>query len=280
MSIINAVLRVVFDAALYPFRTLHPLVGLTLVSVVFGVFALLAFKWTSNQKKLDEVKRRIHAGLFEIRLFNDDLGAIFRAMFAILRHNVTYIRLSLVPLAVMLPPFVLVVAQLQFHYGYDGLEPGDTTLVKMEMVEVEYDAEDRPIRPDVRLEVPDGLAIEAGPVFAPSLKELTWRIAAEDWGDHELVFHVGGETLTKTVQVSQGLIARRSTVKPSSFVDQILYPAEPPVPSSVPVARITLDYPPADAGIGWESEIAWLVAFLVLSIVAAFALRKPLGVTI
>ena len=275
MSILNAVLRAVFDGALYPFRTLHPLVGLTLVSVVFGVFALLAFKWTSDQEKLDRVKRRIHAGLFEIRLFNDDLGAIFRAVFAILLHNATYIRLSLVPLAVMLPPFVLVVAQLQFHYGYEGLAPGDRTLLQVEMSD-DWQGE----RPDVRLEAPAGLAVDAGPVWVPSLKELTWRIAAEEWGDYEIVLHVGGETVTKTVQVAAGVVSRRSTVKPSSFVDQILYPAEPPVPASVPIARITLDYPPGDGGIGWESEIAWLVVFLVLSIVAAFALRKPLGVTI
>ena len=108
MSILNAALRFVFDAVLYPFRELHPLVGLILVSLVFGVFALLVFKWTSNQVGLDQVKRRIHAGLFEIRLFNDNLMAIFRAFFEILRHNLTYLRLAFIPLLWMIVPFVLI----------------------------------------------------------------------------------------------------------------------------------------------------------------------------
>lgn len=276
MSIINAVMRFLFDAVLYPFRELHPLVGLTLISAVFGVFALLLFKWTSDQDRLDRVKRKIHAGLFEIRLFNDDLRAIFRAMFEILRHNLTYFRLSLVPLLWMLVPFVLVVAQLQFHYGYEGLKPGDTTNLTVEL------SGDWPLgtRPEARLEAPAGLEVEAGPVWAPSVQELTWRVAAKEWGDHELRLTVEGETVTKTVNVGED-ISRRSPVRPSTFLDQVLYPAEPPLPGSGPIARIELRYPPADAGIeGWESEITWLVVFLVLSIVFAFALRKPLGVTI
>ena len=283
MSIVNAALRFVFDAALYPFRELHPLVGLTLVSLVFGVFALLVFKWTSNQANLGEVKRRIHAGLFEIRLFNDDLKAIFRAFFDILRHNLSYLRLSAVPLLWMIGPFVLIVAQLQFHYGYEGLEPGAKTLVKMELKEDRLEREEDGAlkRPDVRLEVPSGLRVDGGPVWAPPLKELTWRIAAEEWGDYELTFHVGGETVTKTVQVADN-VARRSTVRPSSLLDQILYPAEPPLPGASVISRITLDYPPANAGLfaGWEGELTWLIVFFVLSVVFALALRKPLGVTI
>ncbi len=280
MSILNAAMRFVFDAVLYPFRELHPMVGLSLVSLVFGVLALLAFKWTSDQEKMEQVKRRIHAGLFEIRLFNDDLRAIFRAMFAILRHNLTYLRLSLIPLFVMLIPFVVVVAQLQFHYGYEGLEPGATTLVTMELTDDWRGGRSIDTRPEVHLTTPDGLRVDAGPVWAPTLNELTWRIAAEDWGDYELAFDVEGETVTKTVQVADN-ISRRSTIRPTSFVDQILYPAEAPVPSSAPVAKISMKYPHGNAGIeGWESELTWLWVFLVLSIVFAFALKKPLGVTI
>lgn len=290
MSILNAVLRAVFDAALYPFRGLHPLVGLTLVSLIFGVFALLVFKWTSDQEKIERVKNKIYAGLFEIRLFNDNLRAIFRAMFEILRHNLTYMRLSLIPLFVMLVPLVLVVIQLQFHYGYEGLEPGDTTHLKVvmkngwrgerpagdEMSEEQW----RAVRPDVRLGLPKGLRVEAGPVWAYHKNELVWRIAAEEWGDYDLVFDVGGQRVTKSLQVSHGVIARRSTVRPASFLDQILYPAEPPLPGSLPIAKITVDYPPADGGVGWHNDLAWLGVFFVLSVIFAFALKKPLGVTL
>ena len=35
----------------------------------------------------------------------------------------------------MIVPFVLIIAQLQFHYGYQGLEPGSPVLVKVELDE-------------------------------------------------------------------------------------------------------------------------------------------------
>ena len=96
---------------------------------------LLIFKRTSNQTRLAAVKQQIHAAIFEIRLFNDDLRAIFRAQGEILRHNLTYLRLSLVPMLWMIVPFLLVIAQLQFHYGYCGLRVGQPVLLKVQVRE-------------------------------------------------------------------------------------------------------------------------------------------------
>ena len=120
MSFINALLRPLFDTLLYPFRDLPPIVGITVVSLVTAIGLLIVFKHTSNQKALEDVKRHIHAGLFEIRLFNDDFRAIMRAQGDILRHNLRYMRYSMVPMVWTLPPLVLIIAQLQFHYGYEG----------------------------------------------------------------------------------------------------------------------------------------------------------------
>ena len=126
---INSALGSVFDLLLRPLAPLPPLASLALVSLVTAVIMLLVVRRTSNQRALDQVKRQIHAALFEIRLFNDDLSAIFRAQGDMLRHNLTYLRLSLAPMVWMFVPFVLVIAQLQFQYGYDGLEIGHPVLV-------------------------------------------------------------------------------------------------------------------------------------------------------
>lgn len=276
MSLLNTVLRALFDALLFPFRGLHPLVGLGVVSLVVAIGMLFVFKWTSNQKALDAVKRRIHASLFEIRLFNDDFRAIMRAQFDILRHNLHYVSLSFVPLLWMIVPLILVMAQLQFHYGYQGLELGQPVLLKVELQE-----KGQATRPAIELEAPAGIKVEAGPVWIPAEGELAWRIAAEQKGDYELTFKLDGATYTKTVRARDEVV-RRSTLRPGgSFVDQLLYPAEAPLPSEAPIKAIELAYPPGDAGIaGWDNELTWMGVFFVLSLVFAFALRGPLGVTI
>ena len=62
MSLLNSILRAIFDGLLYPARSWPPLLSLAIISLVVGIVMLLVFKVTSNQTKLADVKRRIHSG--------------------------------------------------------------------------------------------------------------------------------------------------------------------------------------------------------------------------
>jgi len=289
MAAINAVLSTVFDAILAPFSGFPPLVGLTIVSLVTAIAMLMVFKATSDQDGLAAVKKKIHACLFEIRLYNDDLRAILRAQGELLVHNLHYMRFSLAPMAWMIVPFVLLVAQLQFHYGYEPIQPGQTALVKVALSEGWEDAVpvsevDGFTKPVARLEAPAGVEITSPAIWIPTESELDWRIKGETPGDYDLTIHLGqdGETsITKRVRVGGGggAIERMSPIRPDgSFLDQIIYPAEAPLPDG-PIHRITVTYPDADVWfLGWNTH--WLVVFFILSIVFAFALRNRFGVTI
>lgn len=278
MAPINSLLSTLFDALLSPFRGLNPLVGLTLVSLVVAVAMLLVFKHTSNQKALDQIKRNIHASLFEIRLFNDDLVAIMRAQVDIVRHNLTYIRLSLWPLIWMIVPLVLILAQLQFHYAYRGLRPGEPVLLTVHL----KGAGPAPIydpKPKASVEPGSGVKVETPSVWIPLERQLVWRISGEQEGDHEITIHVDGASETKTVRVRDDVVRRSPLRVGSNLFDQIIYPAEPPLGSSSPIASIELDYPDRDIevlGVGMH----WMIIFFGLSMIFAFTLRRPFGVTI
>jgi uncharacterized membrane protein (DUF106 family) len=280
----NTLLRTVFDTLLAPFRSLPPIVGLLAVSLVAGIGTLLVFKSTSNQPKLEEVKRQIHACLFEIRLFNADLPAILRAQMEILRHNVTYFRLAAVPMLWMIVPFFVVVAQLQFHYGYRGFRPGQDFIVKVHLKDgwersAALAPSQVPIRPTAMLQAPAGLTVETPPVWIPSQRELAWRLRADRWGDYVLALRLGDQQYSKTVQVSPQ-VRRRSPVRlEPGFVNGLLYPAEDPLPKGAPVSGITVGYPDEPVSIfGWG--VNWLIVFFVLSAAFAFALRGRFGVTL
>ncbi len=292
MSWLNAPLRGLFDAVLFPFRSLHPWIGLGVLSALVGVAMLLLFKATSDQKRLEATKRQIFAGLFELRLFNDDFRAILRAQAYILRHNLRYLGLTLKPMLFALPPLVLVVAQLQFHYGYRGLAPGETTRLTVRLKEGAAAA----TRPRIDVEVPEGVRLDSAGVWAPAVRfeaglakrlfsgkrvvtfpEMTWRIAAERPGSYALRIMVEATPYDKTVVVSEAVV-RRSPIRPApSFVDQLIYPAEPPVPAEGPVAEIRLAY--RDAGT-WLGIPSWMIFFFVASLVFAYALKGRFGVTL
>lgn len=286
MWILNNILNMVFDGLLFPFRTLHPLVGLTAVSVLGSIGMLMAYKKTSNQDGIEAVKRQIHACIYEIRLFSDDFRAIMAAQFRILGHNLKYLGLSLVPVVWMIIPFVLVVAQMQFHYGYSGLEPGETAIVKVVLKdEANLTAGGGGAGgllsagpgEALALEAPDGIALDSPQLWIPELNEVDWRIEAMEPGTFELVVRAGSDSYTKSVRVSDDVV-RRSPIRHSGgFLDSLLYPAEQPLPSDAPIESISIIYPePGISVFGWE--INWLILFIIMLILIAFALRKPFGV--
>ena len=283
MNIVHAPLRALFDILLFPFRTLPPLAGLAAVSLATGVAMLLVFKATSNQRRLEAIKRQIHAGLFEIRLFNDDLRAILRAQFEILRHNMTYLRLTAVPMLWMIVPLFFLIAQLQFHYGYGGLEPERTSILKVRLAggwerDPSRLAPGSSGRPAIEVEAPAGLVIERPGVWMPALNEMNWLLRPTAPGDYEISIRLGDEIATKTAHVS-GDVVRRSPARVSGFLDQLIYPAEAPLPAGSPLDSIHVVYPDRGVNVlGWS--IHWLIAFFVLTLVFAFLLRNRLGVTI
>lgn len=277
MSILNALLRLLVDGLLYPFRGLPPIVGLAVVSLLTSVLLLIVFKKTSNQKALEAVKRKIHAGLFEIRLFNDDFRSILRSQADILRHNLTYLRYSTVPMIWTLPPLVLLIAQLQFHYGYESLHVGRSALVKATV----RASDESGSKPAIRLEAPGpGIEVEEPPVWIPSLREMAWRIEPRTAGDYELRIVTGSESVTKSVRVMDGSdsVLRRSPLRVRGFLDELLYPAEPPLPSSA-FESIAVTYPEADVDV-FGFELHWMIVYFVLSIAFAFLLRGTFKVTI
>lgn len=277
MATLNSLLRQLFDLLLSPFAGLPSVVPVTAISVVVGVAMLWVYKKTSNQQKIEDVKQQIFASVFEIRLFNDNLPAIFRAQGDIFRRIPRYLSLSFVPLAWMLLPMVLLIAQLQFHYGYQGLQPGQPVLLKATLKPGASLPQDAAGALDVALSAPEGLKVEAGPVWVPALREVSWRLAAERPGSYQLTLKAGSESLTKTA-VSSEKNLRRSPIRVGGAVlDQLLYPAEDPIPATSPFAEVKLDYPEAEVNLlGWHTH--WLIAFFVLSLVAAFALKGWMGV--
>lgn len=284
MSLIAALLRTLVDAALAPFRGASPVLGLALISAVTAVVMLLVFKWTSDQPGLALVKRKIHACLFEIRLFNDDFPALFRAQGEILRHNLTYLRKSFVPMIYMIVPLVLVLPHLQSHYGYDALVPGNPAILTATLA----DGHGMPAtttghasagRPVVSLETPAGLRVETPPVWIPSLRQYNWRIVAERPGDYSIILHYGSISESKRIRVSDRVVLLSPERLTEGFANQLMFPGEPPLPADGPFRALEIAYPERAINIfGWH--IHWMWAFFILSIVIAFALRTPFGVTL
>ena len=120
----------------------------------------------------------------------------------------------------------------------------------------------------------------------PAEQTLSWRLQIDQPSDGELTVVVGGEQLAKSFR-SGPSAGRRSPLRPDrSFWKQLVYPAEPPLPAAGPVEQIAFTLPPVTVNLlgwtvrEWAGVPAWMIVYFLLSIVFAFALRKPFGVQI
>jgi hypothetical protein len=65
----------------------------------------------------------------------------------------------------------------------------------------------------------------------------------------------------------------------SGVLNLLLYPSEPALPSGAPVSQIAVPYPePGLDVLGWR--VHWLIVYVAISMAAAFALAKRMGVTL
>ena len=87
--------------------------------------------------------------------------------------------------------------------------------------------------------------------------------------------------IRKSLRVTDSVVRLSPTRPDSSFLAQLEWPSEKPLPSDSGLHEITLAYPDGDVSLaGWHFEwrYAWMVVFFVLTMVVAIALRGPLGV--
>lgn len=276
MSVLNGFMTGLFDILLFPFRAMPALVGLLVFSIVCGIVFLLLFKYTSPQKTIKKIKNRIKAGLYEVRLYKDDLGIIFQANKSLLANNGLYISCCIIPLVPMVILIAPVLFQLDARYGISPLEEGDVTLLKVVL------SENVDIRSaEVELEVPEGLTLEAGPVRIPSKREWAYRLKVNKAGHYDLGVSVNGKDYTKSIDAEEDLakvspIRIRASLSENAFY----YPAEQAWPADALVESIEVKHDRKDMlGISGD-YFPWLIIFCVVALAAGFAFKGVFKVTI
>lgn len=264
MRYFNYAITGLFDALLWPFRTLPPIWGLAFISVLTGIAMLFVFKLTSRQEKIRAAKDLIKGYLLQIRLYRDDLQLMFAAQKGILKANLTYLKYSVVPIAFIIVPVVLIMIQLNLRYGASPVEPGQPFIVKAVF--------DRRIPDDVALSGGEVFTVETPPVRIERLKEVDWRARADEPGNGTLTITADGNEVAKKVIVGVGPVRRVPAVRESGLYDQLMFPGEAPIESEAGIKSIEVIYPPPQLyilGIGFS----WIIVFFGLSVVGGFALK-------
>jgi hypothetical protein len=256
-----------FSFILKPFENGNAHGGLIFISVITGAVMLFLFKLTSNQEGMKAVKTRIGAYFLEMRLYKDDISAVMSSQRRILRANLGYMKLALIPAAVMIVPVILIMVQLNLRYVTDGLMPGDTAMVKVKVTE----GTDVMLE-DIRLQTGPGIEKASPAVRIASLGETDWKIRIKDKGVHDIVISGASGEMTLPVFSTDRIVPVFTIFKKSSITEMIFNPGAPRIPKALPFESVEIKYPSKSFNWGLFS-LSWLWSFLIISMLFGVLLK-------
>jgi len=230
------------------------------ISILAGMGILIVLRYTSDQTTVRRAKGIAQAHLLEFRLFMDDPVLVLRAQRDLIVANFRFVKLLLRPFLWMLVPMALLLAFLESFYGHAPLRVGDAAILTASL---------KNSAAVLTLQAPAGFAVETPAVRVLADHQVSWRIRPLRAATGELQVLHDGRPVTKRITAGSGvsfLSERRGTL-----LGLLLHPAEPPVPGNE-IEWIEIQYPPAVV-----LHLHWLVWFLAVSAITAFALRRHFG---
>ena len=248
------------------------LAGLTVVAAGVGAAMLWVFGRTSNQGHMKQIKRRVRAGLLELRVFVDEPAVSLRAQKTLLAANLRYLGLALRPALWMAVPLGLLLIHLESFYERAPLPLAEPAMVTMHMT-ADWD----PAAPPPELIAPPNVAILGPPVRAAAAREVSWRIVPFSPLSERLQFRFKGQEVSKRIEAGDGyrfVTGRRVR----SAWETIFSPGENRLRADF-AEWIDVSYPEVSMRL-FGFRVNWLVWFLAVSMAAALLLKKRFGVVI
>lgn len=253
------------------------LISLTVLGILTGVAILPVFGRFSNTAGIALAKRKIRAALYEFRLFGDEPRLVFRAQGQLLLWNARYLGWMLKPAAVVILPILALTMSMDTVYGHRPLRVGEDTLITARVAD---DVDLNKLSPELR---GNNVAVESPSVRLPDQHQVVWEMRAIAPGKGKLILSVPGNgtaenAAQKSVNVGPGLHIL-SDRRVTSVWSWLIYPGEKLLPRDGRFRWIEIQYPDAQV-ILFGFGIPWIVWFILVSWITAFALRKPFGVII
>jgi hypothetical protein len=232
-----------------------------LAGALCGIATLLAMRRFSDQEAIRVAKSRMLAHLYELRLFGDDPRLVLRAQKSLLTWNLRYLRLALLPAAIVAIPAILIALQLNALYGKRALTQGEATVVTVELKPETSVSSMNPV-----LTSSPAFRVESLPVRIEELRQICWRVRATGNADGILTLTLPGEAVERSIRAGPGL-RYVSAACASSVLGFVIDGCR--IHSNL-VESISIEY---------AEGSYWLLWFALFWFVAMLALRGRFGVT-
>ncbi len=239
----------------------------TIISAVTGVFLLVIFKYTSNQRAIGRVRDDIKANMLALKLFKDSISVTLHAEARVFKGALLLFFHAIPPMLVMIFPVSLLLAQMSLWYQSRPLLPGEIAVMT---VKLNGNVAGR--WPTVNIAPTPVAEVTIGPVRVFSRRQICWEIKALENGKHRITLNVNRHQIEKELVIGDGFMRVSSTRPAWNWTNILMHPAEEPFAPDSIVQSVTIEYPDRlsmTSGADW-----WLIYFFIASMDFAF-LAKP-----
>jgi len=249
----------------FPFEGLNAWAGITFFGTITGVGMLFVLKYFSDQDEILKWKEKIIGYILEIRLFNSDLINIFFAQFKIFSAVIRYTATMLKPIFLALIPIILLLIQLNLHYGYQPLEQGQKIIISVTF----NSASD--VNDNWKLETPDGIKIETPVLRIEEKKQIKWRLNTQDSGIYNIIISNGEESVDKKIVVDyKSVISPVRTGK--GIISSFFNPGEKNIISEK-INEIKIEYIDNELLLfNWKFH--WIYGFMLITLVSGYFFKS------
>lgn len=165
---------------------------IVLISLISTVIFLLIFKKTSNQRKIKYHKDKILGNMLQMPLYKDKFGVLVLSILNILKHNILYLKQTLIPLLFICIPLILLTVQINNRCGYKPLEVNQRFIMRVDLDTHVIQGPIPAIIEKVYCETSPGVVLETPPLRIEPEGKVFWRArVVESPQNSQSYLHIG-----------------------------------------------------------------------------------------
>lgn len=257
----NRLANYAFDACMVPLAALGRWAEILGVAAVLGMVVSLIFVALVRRERLRQTRDELWAALFEIWLYRRELLLVWQAQLALLKANLRYSSILLVPLVLSLLASAPLLIQAHYRFAFAPIPSGAETLLTAVLARPAADM----AQMDCKLEWVQGAGVLSPSVREPVLHRLVWRLRPEGSGEHVLRLTGCGQTVEFPLYVG-GFAGSIAPARQAGVLAHLFAPRALPLEDDSGWGRIYVEYP--------RVGVEWLVWLTVCSLLCAFVVRK------
>ena len=242
------------DPILGPLLSLPPVWGILLISGILSLLLTLAYKFTTNQTLMKQLKDEIAVLQKELKELRSDPEKALHVQKKAMEANMKYMMESLKPTLVTFIPIILIFGWLSGHYSVEPLPPGTQFSVDAHF--------STPEESGIRITAPPELELRSDRYATIGAGKGEWFLNATAQGRYTLLFDYANKTYTKLVLIT----TQRSYEDPELTVNE--HGLSDITVNHLPLTVLNL--------FGWK--LGWLGAYIIFSILFSLIFRKALKV--